>query len=689
MKPVTGSLRLRMGVVIGLLWLLIAIVSAMAFHGFQTLASDASELVDREARLAILATRTNQHAQTAALHLLRLLLTNEREVRVQLYASMDEALNTADQALKQLENDQQHPLVGEVQAVRVLRDRYGEAFQATVEQIELDGPSSARHHFETVTEPALKQLLAATDMLAVHLQDLMQARAEALNARSLASRRVIVFMGLLALVVGLLVAVWVARRILMPVNAAARFADDMAAGNYLGPAPAAGRDEVGSMLRALDLMRDRVAEREARIRRIAYVDELTGLANRNGFFESVRRMESAAGSLLLVDVDRFASINKALGHAVGDALLKGMAMRLQQALPADALLARLWGDEFGLWIPQTDPRDVEQASTRLREALRAPLDIDGQRIDLEASMGVAIVPAGATALSDALRQADQALRRAKRRRLGIVMAQDLPSEPEPAQLSLMGELREALAQEQFQVHYQPKVDAASGRVMGAEALIRWQHPTRGLVPPARFIPFAEQTGFIRDITPWLIRRVVGDAAAWRERGWDLVLSANLSVHDLAAGDTLIQGLIEALDRAAVPPAALCLEITESALMDEPDVAIAHLRRLADLGVRLAIDDYGSGMASLAYVKDLPVHELKIDRAFVADVHQTPKHAAIIKSTLLLCHELGLSVVAEGAENPEDIAWLADHGCQQIQGFGVARPMPFDVCSEWLEKRMTP
>ena len=235
-------------------------------------------------------------------------------------------------------------------------------------------------------------------------------------------------------------------------------------------------------------------------------------------------------------------------------------------------------------------------------------------------------------------------------------------------------MRVALAEGQFVPFYQPKMDLRSRRITGAEALIRWRHPTRGLVPPGLFIPFAEQTGFIREITPWLVTRVIRDTAAWRRDGLELVVSANLSTYDLLNAE-LIESIISTLATEQLPPSSLCLEITESALMDEPELALRHLAHLAAAGIKLAIDDYGSGQASLSYVKDLPVDELKIDRVFVMDVDTTPKNAAIVRSTTLLCRELGLIVVAEGAERAGEIEWLAANDCDLVQGYGVARPMP--------------
>ncbi|MGN5099034.1 putative bifunctional diguanylate cyclase/phosphodiesterase [Aeromonas veronii] len=250
------------------------------------------------------------------------------------------------------------------------------------------------------------------------------------------------------------------------------------------------------------------------------------------------------------------------------------------------------------------------------------------------------------------------------------------------QLALIGEMRDALINEEFVAFFQPKLELASGLVKGAEALLRWQHPTKGLVPPGRFIPFAEQTGFIREITPWLLAHVICQAASWHREGHDIVTSVNLSTLDLTSPD-LVPKVIKSLQENTLPAQLLCLEVTESALMDDPDIALQHLKELASLGVKLSIDDYGSGQASLAYVKNLPVHELKIDRIFVSGVDQHFRNAAIVRSTILLCQELGLSVVAEGAETQEELAWLRANHCDTVQGYVVAKPMPAEEFAGWV------
>jgi EAL domain-containing protein (putative c-di-GMP-specific phosphodiesterase class I) len=314
--------------------------------------------------------------------------------------------------------------------------------------------------------------------------------------------------------------------------------------------------------------------------------------------------------------------------------------------------------------------------------------LDNQRLDIDASLGIVMLPDDGVSLTSLLRRADLAMSLAKRRHAGYAFGTDVANEPPHEQLALIGEMREALARDEFVAYFQPKMEFASRHIKGVEALLRWRHPAKGLIPPLRFIPFAEQTGFIREITPWLLRHVVRQAAKWHRDGLEIVASVNLSTLDLVS-PRLVADVSQLLDETGLPARLLCLEITESALMDDPEQALRHLDQLAELGVKLSIDDYGSGQASLAYVQKLPVHELKIDRAFVDKVDQLPRNAAIVRSTILLCRELGLSVVAEGAETQEELSWLASNGCDIVQGYGIAKPMqPEDLIAWVVQHNMT-
>lgn len=479
---------------------------------------------------------------------------------------------------------------------------------------------------------------------------------------------------------------WFARRIAGPVNALAAIARRIEAGDYSQPVAVHSKDEIGQLAASFESMRLGIAARETKITRLAYEDSLTGLPNRVRLEERLAALDdSTECALLVLDLDRFAAINDALGHPLGDQLLRQVGSRLAQQLPPGVMLARLWGDEFAFLLEGVDRAAVLAFAESLRVALHAPMDLQGQRLDVNGSLGIALRPADGSDLAALLQRAELAMYEAKRRQCGFMFAEEVGPGPLPEQLSLIGEMRDALVRREFVLHYQPKFDFASGRVSGAEALLRWQHPVRGLVPPGRFIPFAESTGFIREITPWLLEEVVKQAAAWRAGGRDLVLSANLSARDLLDPE-LMRRVCELVAQHGLPPAALCLEITESALMEDPALAQAQLQELAAFGVKLSIDDYGAGQASLAYVKSLPVHELKIDQTFIRTLADSPKDRAIVQSTIALGHALGLVVVAEGIETEADLAWLYDHGCDIGQGYCIARPMAADALGEWLAAR---
>lgn len=680
-----SSIRSRLIVAFAIMLALLLAVSAVALHRFSALTASMNEFVDHQARISFLAQRANQHAQNAAMHLLRLLQTPNREQRVPLYLAMDAALADSDAAIGGLERA---GLMGsdgaDIRQLVDLRARYGDSFQETVELIEIEGLVPARRHFDEKTDTLLKSLLATTLAIAGQQQERMQAEVGQIEAAAAKARLIVWVIAVSALLVGLALALLIARSITRPVQQAVDVAESIAGGSYDFVVPAGEGREIGALMRALDVMRDSIATRERHILKQAYVDVLTDLPNRTRFMEDCAQLvQAGAGGLILLDINRFAAINNALGHAVGDRMLVEIARRLRRIVPPRFLVARLGGDEFAILLPEMDKAAITEFAQRLLLQLREPVMVDGQRLDVDASLGIVLFPADGDSAIALMRRADLAMTLAKRRHDGFAFGSDVAAhEPAHEQLALIGEMREALARDEFVAFFQPKQALTSGRIVGVEALLRWRHPEKGLIPPGRFIPFAEQTGFIREITPWLLRHVVRQAANWHHSGLDIVTSVNLSTLDLAC-PTLVQDVQQLLEETGLPARLLCLEITESALMDDPEEALRHLAELAALGVKLSIDDYGSGQASLAYVQQLPVHELKIDRAFVDKVDQRPKNAAIVRSTILLCRELGLSVVAEGAETPEEIHWLMQNGCDIVQGYGIAKPMPAERFDVWL------
>ncbi len=477
--------------------------------------------------------------------------------------------------------------------------------------------------------------------------------------------------------------VMLAGRIVRPLHELSAAARRIAQGDYAQPLPPAPRDEIGQLAGSFEQMRTEIASREERIARLAYVDALTDLPNRTRFLEAFGRLSpGAGGAVLVVNVDRFALINNALGHVVGDRLLRAVAGQLQPLVPEGGMLARLWGDQFAFLLESAGPQAARRFADTVLAALRDPVTLDGQRLDIGASVGIALFPDDGLDAATLLRRAELALATAKRRHAGIAFAQETGGEPAHEQLSLIGDMRRALAAGEFTLAYQPKLALGSGRIVAVEALLRWQHPERGSIAPARFIPFAEQTGFIREITPWVLESAVRQAAAWHAAGLDIAVSANLSTLDLL-DPHLGRRVRDLLEAHAVPARRLCLEITESALMDDPALAQAHLDELAGLGIKLSIDDYGVGQASLAYLKSLPVDELKLDRSFITAITESPRNAAIVESTIMLSHALGLTVVAEGVETPAELRWLREHGCDIAQGYGIGRPMTAAQFEHWL------
>ncbi len=681
-----GSMSIRTRLVFSfavLLGLLLA-VAAVSLQRFEVLTSTTQRIVDYEVKRVFLAQRANQHAQAAAICLLNLLQTPEREKRKPLYASMDAELAASDMAVGDLGMTLVTPEVrAGIERVTGLRKIYGESFQETVELIELEGTAAARLHFESRTQTALNTLLLETLALARHQQQQMQVDLEQIKTSAANARQTLIALAMVALAAGALLAFAIGRSIVKPVREAVFGAETIAGGDYKKHVPTGQKDEIGALMLALSVMRDSIGSREDRIARLAYVDTLTGLPNRTHFLVKFAALPAgSSGALVILDVDRFAAINNALGHAIGDRLLCEISTRLAR-VAGQGNIARLWGDEFALLLPGADETAAAAQVRGVLAALRVPMSVDGQRLDINVSMGVALFGSDEANIAALLRRADGAMVRAKRRHDGFAFGSELDDEPEHEELSLIGEMREALVRNEFVVFYQPKLNLSKNRISGAEALIRWRHPTKGMIAPMRFIPFAEQTGFIREITPWLLEHVIEQAAQWRRSGMTVVASVNLSTLDLLNRDLVpqIQGL---LDRFDLPAEQLCLEITESALMDEPELALKHLNELSAHGLKLSIDDYGSGQASLGYVKSLPVNELKIDRVFVTDVDSTPKNAAIVRSTILLCRELGLSVVAEGAENSNELDWLKDNGCDVVQGYVIAKPMALDDFVAWVD-----
>ena len=422
-------------------------------------------------------------------------------------------------------------------------------------------------------------------------------------------------------------------------------------------------------------------------------DDLTGLANRKllvtrsrvAVTEALRTGEPCA--LLLLDLDRFKEVNDVLGHPVGDEVLRQVAARISTAVDPDAVVARLGGDEFAVLLPRV--RDAAQAcelAHRVVTVLDDALEIDGQLIDVEASIGLALVPEHAAGYELLFSRADVAMYQAKADRTGVQVYDATRDESSAARLGLISELRVALEQGQIEVHFQPKAHLANGSVAGVEALVRWRHPVRGLVPPDDFIPVAEHSGLMHRLTDVVIEMSLLQTAAWQRAGMTVPMAVNVSFRDLLDPD-FTGRLTRRLDDFGLDPGLLTLEITERVLTADMDRARARLVALHAAGVHLSLDDFGTGWSSLRLLRELPVAEIKIDRSFVARVAVVEADAVVVRAVTQLAHGLGMQVVAEGVETALTWSAIADIGCDVAQGWHLARPMPGPVATAWLSERM--
>jgi diguanylate cyclase (GGDEF)-like protein len=484
-----------------------------------------------------------------------------------------------------------------------------------------------------------------------------------------------------------------ARRVTTPLRRLAAAAERLGAGDYATPLGGQHRtDEVGDLAHAFERMRVNVASQQDEILKLAYWDSLTGLPNRVQFRNAVveamtlAQADGRSVAVVMLDLDRFKHVNDVLGYRFGDLMLKGVAERLsQQAVRNGDLVARLGGDEFAVLLADMEPSDdlahTRSVAQRLHAAFGDVMTLEDHTVDMSASFGMAVWPHHASDADGLLNRAEVAMYQAKRRGDGPVLYDPAFDAASSQTLTLLGELRHAVDHRELRLYLQPKLALDTGHVVGAEALLRWQHPQRGLVPPMQFIPFAEQTGFIRTLTLWVFEEAARNWRVLNEAGLRITISVNLSTRDLL--DVELPQKFEALlVKHIVPAEAFCLEITESAIMDDPQRAMGTLDRLSKLGFRLSIDDFGTGYSSLAYLKRLPVDEIKIDRSFVMNMEKDANDARIVRSTIDLAHGLGLTVVAEGVENAQVWQLLREQACDEAQGFHMSRPMPSSEFIAW-------
>ena len=432
----------------------------------------------------------------------------------------------------------------------------------------------------------------------------------------------------------------------------------------------------------LDAMRQQLAvalrkgQFHSQIQHEATHDRLTGLPNRAYFEAWIDQSLSGSdrqAAVLLIDLDRFKEINDTFGHHAGDQVLEAVSQRIRACADPSDLASRFGGDEFGLFMPGADGARAAALAEHLSQALEAPFELGAATVAIASSIGIAVSPEHGHDPATLIRRADIGMYDAKRRHVRSAMFRDDLEESDSVRLALLGDLRSALEHRTLEVHFQPKVSVETGHVIAAEALVRWFHPERGAISPEVFVSLAEQAGLIEDLTRLVLAEALDAAAEWHRRGWEISVAVNVSAQSLL--DEELEPLVaEALEHAGLDAARLTLEITESTMMGDPARTHRILRGLHDLGVRLSVDDFGTGFSSLVNLRHLPVSELKIDKSFVMEMMKESNDEVIVRSTIDLGHNLGLEVVAEGVENDSIRERLGELGCDILQGYGISRPV---------------
>jgi diguanylate cyclase (GGDEF)-like protein len=431
---------------------------------------------------------------------------------------------------------------------------------------------------------------------------------------------------------------------------------------------------------------------EEKIRHMAHHDALTGLPNRVLLHDRVGQAIAQAQrnrevlAMLFIDLDRFKTVNDSLGHHVGDLLLKTVGQRLETCTRGSDTIARIGGDEFVVLLGDLDqPEDARHVAQKVLDALSEPVTIDTHELKVTPSIGICAYPHDGADVETLMRNADTAMYHAKQMgRNNYQFFTQVMNDAAQERLLLENDLRHAVERGEFTLHYQPQLDLKTGRIIGFEALVRWLHPQRGMVGPSQFVPAAEETGLIGQIGEWVLREACAQARAWHRAGHsELQVSVNCSAQQFQR-ESFVEMVGDVLRATGLPAERLDLEITESVIIQHSEAVIARFQALDDMGVRISIDDFGTGYSSLSYLKRFAIHQLKIDQSFVRDISSDPDDAAIVSAIIAIAHSLGLQVVAEGLEAPEQLAFLRSLGCDVAQGYYFSKPVPAEEFGRLLE-----
>ena len=628
------------------------------------------------------------------------LMNAPRDNRIAEYTDVDQHNRRIDGIIESLNTGLHDPMQEDtLQRLSACRAIYAEAFIATVDEVEAEDLLAAAKVLNEQINPSLKAMLIESNALLNRERERIETQLE--ESQQLLQHVVMTAraFSVLVIVLAVLLAWRITKSVVTPLAQLEAAALRIAGGDYANPALTTCAEEVDRVGQALAVMTGAIATRELEIERLAFHDPLTDLPNRTFLLKLGARPKGlttdtpTCHSLMLFDLARLKGINETLGFGTGDTMIKEVARRAQAVLTefaaanalSNTLLANVSGGMFALVLDNSDRALIEQLHQCLVNTMAEPVHCSGHSVDLSLVFGLADSPPDqATPVITLLRNAEVALNVAKSTAQGFAWYNPAQEAARLSYLGLLSDLRAAVAESQLQMWLQPKFSLQTGEEVGSEALVRWQHPQRGFISPAEFVPFAEQTGAITLITDWMLAQALRTLQDWKHSHPHLSISVNISTRDLQ-DPAFFQRVTQLMEQHGTPPHKLRLEIVESGLMQDAHSSIALLQRLRDQGIELSIDDFGTGYSSLAYLQRLPVSELKIDRSFITDIDTKLGSQQLAKTMIEMGHGMGLLVTAEGIETEAERATLQRLGCDVMQGYFGSRPLFGPALQTWLDK----
>ena len=672
----------------GLLLVLFSIVLLLPISQIRKMTTLSEKFARKEMQSLLYVQELSLSTENVGRALLQL-LTVPLEQRVPEYAAVDDKNRQIDHLIASLENslsdDEQ---LQNLKALKEKRNTYQANYITTVNQLEDEGQEAAKQTFLKEVQPALAALLQESKSFLRREQQLIQSHQAEAQKDFEHTGMIVAMLSALAVMTAALLAWLTTRSVVKPLARLESSALKIAKGDYQTRFTPSKTEEVARVGEALNTMAEAIGIREQAMERLAFYDSLTGLPNRTLLLKTHEHTSLQHQGLILMDLARLKTINETLGFDTGDTVISDVAMRLKSVIADDISqqkpwLSRLAGGAFAILCCNSTRTDMEDLRQRIDNMLATPVKCGQHSVDVSLVYGFAITSEAALPLMTLIRNAEVALYAAKHSASASAWYTDAQEASRLSHLSLLSDLRSAVRTSELQMWLQPKLLLNNGKAYGFEALVRWQHPVRGFISPAEFVPFAERTGYISILTMWMLEQAIRTLKSWQGKYPQQTIAVNVSTHDLR--DVEFPEKIAALLRQyELDPHLLKLEITESGIMEDPDSTIALLQRLRTTGLDLSIDDFGTGYSSLAYLQRLPVSELKIDRSFVIDIEQFPATQKLVHAIIEMGHGLGLSVIAEGIETAAERETLRQLGCDAMQGYFASKPLYGEALQKWLD-----